>query len=34
MKPNENKLTPNENIEEFINNKTNVGNFIPAAINS
>lgn len=34
MKPNENILTPNENIEDFINTKTNVGNFIPAAINS
>jgi len=34
IKPNENTLAPNENIEDFVNTKTNVGNFIPAAINS
>ena len=34
MKPNLNKLEANEDIESFIHTKTNVGNFIPAAIDS
>jgi hypothetical protein len=34
VKPNKNILSPDEDIEDFVNEKTNVGNFITAAINS
>ncbi len=34
IKENENIFSPDDNIETFVNEKTNVGNFITAAINS
>jgi hypothetical protein len=34
IKPNENIFSPDDDIETFVNEKTNVGNFITAAINA
>lgn len=34
IKPNENIFSPDDDINDFVNEKTNVGNFITAAINS